>query len=189
MHDSVLKWFAETLAIEDIQGRRVLEVGSYDVNGSVRPTVEALEPRIYVGVDQSEGPRVDVVCKATDLAARFGSKSFDVVISTEMLEHVEDWRPVMTNMVDVLGDGGWMYLTTRGPGFPYHPYPIDRWRYTVDAMADILDRCGLEPIVVTPDPQAAGVFAIAHKPTGWTAPWRTGLFDGVAVERMAEDPR
>ena len=184
MHESVLAWAGETLASSDIKDRRVLEVGSYDVNGSVRPIVMALDPSSYLGVDQSEGPGVDVVCGATELVERFGVGAFDVVISTEMMEHVVDWRPIIMEMVDVLGPNGLLLITTRSPGFPYHPYPIDTWRYTVDAMHDILAACGLIFRQVTSDPQVPGVFAMARKPADWVAPWCPGLFDVIPVVPM-----
>lgn len=167
MHESVLQWVGETLMSADIAGRSVLEVGSYDVNGSVRPTVLALEPASYTGVDQSAGPGVDQVVSAVDLVAKFGAGSFDVVISTEMLEHVEDWRPIVAEMVNVLAPGGLLVLTTRSPGFPYHPYPVDTWRYTVDGMGQILAAAGLVARELVSDPQAPGVFAIARKPHDW----------------------
>lgn len=167
MHESVLQWVGETLTAEDIAGRSVLEVGSYDVNGSVRPIVRALGPASYVGVDQSAGPGVDQVVSAVDLVETFGAGSFDVVISTEMLEHVEDWRPIVVQLVEVLAPGGLLVITTRSLGFPYHPYPVDTWRYTLDGMGQILVAAGLVVRELVSDPQAPGVFAIARKPHDW----------------------
>ncbi len=184
MHDSVLAWVGQTLQRDDIAGRRVLEVGSYDVNGSVRPIVRLLGPASYLGVDQSRGPGVDLCVEATNLVDEFSLDAFDVVISTEMMEHVVDWRPTITQMVEVLAPGGLLLITTRGPGFPYHPYPIDTWRYTVDAMRELLLACGLILREVIEDPQAPGVFALATKPMDWVRPWRPGLFDDIAVEAM-----
>ena len=184
MHESVLAWVQATLDVGDVKGRRVLEVGSYDVNGSVRPIVMALDPSSYLGVDQSEGPGVDVVCSATELVDRFGAGAFDIVISTEMLEHVVEWQPIVVQMVDVLAPGGLLLITTRSPGFPYHPYPVDTWRYTVEAMRDILATAGLLIREIAADPQAPGVFAVAIKPAVWDAPWRPGLFDSIAVQPM-----
>ena len=47
-----------------------------------------LSPTEYVGVDIEPRKFVDVVLPAEKLTEYFGSESFDVVISTELLEHV-----------------------------------------------------------------------------------------------------
>ena len=75
-----------------------LEIGSYDVNGSVRPLVAVLKPREYIGVDLRPGPGVDVVCDACSgaLADRYGR--FDIVIATETLEHVQSWPRFVREM-------------------------------------------------------------------------------------------
>lgn len=165
MHDSVLEWTAKTLMCADVTGRTVLEVGSYDVNGSVRPIVMAHHPASYLGIDIEPGPGVDEVCELADAARRFGQ--FDLVICTEVLEHVADWRGSALTLSSLVAPGGALLITTRGPGFPYHPYPIDTWRYTVEAMGLILEACGLNVRVLEPDPQAPGVFALAAKPASW----------------------
>ena len=54
----------------DVAGREVLEVGAFDVNGSIRPFVESLQPGRYVGVDIAPGPGVDEVVDASELIER-----------------------------------------------------------------------------------------------------------------------
>ena len=54
--------------------------------------------------------------------------------------------------------------TTRSEGFPYHPYPIDTWRYTTEALAAAVQRLGLIVERVDTDPQAPGVLLLARKP-------------------------
>lgn len=191
MHASVLQWFSTALTEADFAGLGVLEVGSYDVNGSVRPIVAAHGPAAYVGVDQSDGPGVDRVVACADLVAVFGPGAFDVVISTEMLEHVVDWQGCIAQLCEVLVAGGLLVLTTRSPGFPYHPFPIDVWRYPLGVMAAIIEAAGLRIRELVPDPGrgSPGVFAIAVKPAGWVAPWvarpLAEVFAGVQPEAMA----
>ncbi len=169
-HTSVLAWAPTVLPAAVVAGRRVLEVGSYDVNGSVRPIVVAGGPASYLGVDAQLGPGVDRVVDCARLVDELGEQ-FDIVISTEMLEHVVDWSTSIAQLVEAVAPGGLLVLTTRGPGFPHHPFPIDTWRYTVDGMAAILAACGLVDVLAVADPQAPGVFATAHKPVDWRAPW------------------
>jgi hypothetical protein len=89
-----------------------------------------------------------------------------------MLEHAEDWRAAMAGMIRVLAPGGLLVLTTRSEGFPYHGYPADHWRFSVDAMQDILSTAGLDILtcVGDPDPASPGVFATARKPEEWKWP-------------------
>ncbi len=99
----------------------MLEVGSKYVNGSVRPLIEKFcRPKEYVGVDIEPGKYVDVVLPAERLVEHFGPESFDVVISTETLEHVQDWRLVINNMKKVLKRGGYIYHNS----FPWFPIPF-----------------------------------------------------------------
>src|SRR2546422_8690157 len=147
---------------EEVTGKEVLEVGSMDVNGSLRAIVHRMMPRIYLGVDMAAGPGVDIVCKASNLVARFGEATFDTVISTEMLEHVCDWRVAVSNMKRVLKPGGTILITTRSPGFPYHGYPYDFWRYEPNDIRTIFADMQLQALAS--DPLAPGVFLKARKP-------------------------
>ena len=100
------------------QTRRVLEVGSYNVNGSVRELFPFSE---YFGIDVRPGRGVDHVA---DLAAmtdeQFTNWSdalelFDVVISTETLEHVADPSLLVERMRAMCAAGGVVVITAAGP--------------------------------------------------------------------------
>lgn len=153
---------AKSIAPEEVRAKRVLEVGAYNVNGTLRPILEAWGPSEYVGVDLMEGPGVDVVCEAERLVEHFGAESFDLVVSTEMVEHVRDWRRVFSNLKRICRPEGLIVITTRSPGYPYHAYPHDFWRYSLDDMQAIFADCEL--LALEPDPTYPGVFLMARKP-------------------------
>jgi len=174
MHPTVIDFVERTLTAEHITGKSVLEVGSADVNGSVRPYIESLHPKMYHGVDMAPGPRVDQVVDCELLSVTVGYGAWDVVISTEMLEHVRDWRACLLQLSYVTKLGGLLLITTRSPGFPYHPFPEDHWRYTNEQMRAILDALHFETITVEDDdPKASpGVFALARRPLDEPLPHR-----------------
>jgi SAM-dependent methyltransferase len=180
LHPSAYIFASRALTAADVAGKHVVETGAYDYNGSVRGVYEAMGPASYVGTDAQPGPGVDVVCPAENLPGELGEGSADVVVSTEMLEHAHDWRGAMAGMATVLAGDGLLLLTTRSPGFPYHPHPEDHWRFTVDAMDGIAEACGLEVLRLEPDPDwnAPGVFLLARKPAGWS---EVGMMAGLAV--------
>jgi hypothetical protein len=183
MHPSVLDFVQAHLPVSAVAGARVLEVGSFDVNGSVRPWVKSLKPAQYMGVDVSDGPGVDLVVDCERLCETVGA-GWDVVISTEMLEHVADWRVCMEQMVDALAVNGWLLATTRSPGFPYHPFPQDNWRFTRDDIAQIVTALGLAWFLVEDDPQCPGVFVLARKTTHVNTTVGYGRLDGIDVARV-----
>jgi glyoxylate carboligase len=103
---AVIEFFIESVEREEFEGKRVLEVGSKYVNGSVRPLVERFcRPREYIGVDIEPGKFVDVILPTERLVEHFGLESFDVVIATELLKHVQDWKLVVNNTKAVLRRG------------------------------------------------------------------------------------
>ena len=115
---------------EDIEGKSIIEVGSRDVNGSLRSLVETFNPSEYVGIDITDGLSVDEICNADNIVNHFGDdKKFDFLISNEMLEHVYDWREVISNFKRILKENGVLMITTRSKGHPYHGWPFDYWRY------------------------------------------------------------
>lgn len=161
-HNSCLAFGNKHLKAADIQGKRVLEVGACDVNGSLRPYIEGLRPHRYLGVDIQLGKGVDEECPVDELLRRYGPESFDLVVSTEMLEHVEDWLTSVANLKGVVRRGGLLLLTTRSLGFPPHGYPWDFWRYEVADLARIFG--DFEIRALEDDPEAPGVFLLARKP-------------------------
>lgn len=95
---------------------RVLDVGSADINGCNR---HYFGPECtYVGVDVAPGPNVDVVCPCHDLP--HAPESFDVIISSECLEHDMHWRRTLAKVCDLLRPGGVFLMTCASTGRPEH---------------------------------------------------------------------
>lgn len=116
---------------------RVLEVGAYNVNGTIRDAFQHGSDS-YLGVDMQEGPCVDEVIDATRLGERFEADSFDTVLCCECLEHtLRPWL-VVDGMRKVLRAGGLMVISTPTFGFPIHRHPVDCYRFGEDAYRQVL---------------------------------------------------
>lgn len=161
MHPSILEWVRARLLAHQITPGVVLEVGSMDVNESVRTVFP--DSCGYIGIDFREGPRVDRVMNAH--ALEFFDSSFDVVISTEMIEHDDEFWISIREMGRVLRSNGWLILTARGNGFMPHGYPDDFWRFTPSAFPKLLLMAGCEVIEVCEDwqPGHPGLFGLGRK--------------------------
>jgi SAM-dependent methyltransferase len=147
--------------VHEICGKSVLEVGSQAIGGSIRPYIESLGTTQYIGVDLEAGPGVDEICDAAKLIDHFGYGQFDVVVSTEMMEHARDWRGAINNMRTVLRSEGIIVITTRSLGWPYHAYPDDYWRFELDDIRRIFSDFSI--LSLEPDNHGPGVFLKAQK--------------------------
>jgi SAM-dependent methyltransferase len=137
-----IRWVSKNLTKEEVQGKRVIDVGSSDENGSVRYVFEFLDPAEYVGVDIAEGPGVDLICSAENLVERFGEESFDIVVSTCALEHIRDWKTSISNLKNVCKPGGTLLIILPS-SWAFHAYPHDYWRYGKEDMEDIFSDCDI----------------------------------------------
>lgn len=99
----------------NFNGCKVLEVGSLDVNGSVRDFFHACD---YTGIDVAPGRGVDLVCQGQDFAAP--DNFFDTVISCEAMEHNPHWAETFRNMLRACKPGGLLLLTCATSGRPEH---------------------------------------------------------------------
>jgi SAM-dependent methyltransferase len=81
--------------------------------------------RVMVDVDPARGP--DIVADAHALP--FADNSFDLLLCTEMLEHVVDPPRALSEMRGVLKPDGRLLLTTRFV-YPLHDTPNDYFRFT-----------------------------------------------------------
>jgi SAM-dependent methyltransferase len=162
MHKSVENFIKQSLLYDDIFDKTILEVGSRNINGSCREYINSLNPKSYLGIDIENGEGVDIVMKAEELVKYFGKEQFDIIISTETLEHCKNWKSVISNMKQILKPKGLLVITTRSRGFPKHEYPGDYWRFEVEDFKQIFE--DFEILDLMKDPQIYGVFIKIKKP-------------------------
>ena len=112
-----------------------LDIGSFDVNGSVKRTIGD-KCRLFTGIDMREGPGVDMVMNGHDILDEWGYEEFDLVTCCETFEHDINFWITLNNMRLVLKRGGWMFISAPGLFFMHHDYPSDYYRFTEEVFKD-----------------------------------------------------
>jgi SAM-dependent methyltransferase len=105
----------KSLFPEKFVGQKILEIGSLDINGTVRGLFTSCD---YAGLDVAAGAGVDVVCEGQNYDAP--DSSFDVVLSCEVMEHNPYWVETLENMIRMLKPGGLMVMSCATAGRPEH---------------------------------------------------------------------
>jgi hypothetical protein len=139
MIPEILRFAREVKQQFNIRPGRVLEVGSYNVNGTIRDVFQQ-DAESYIGIDIIPGPGVDQVLPSHEIRRVWSNGTFDTVICNEMLEH--DPMPWLTvaQMRAVLKRDGVLFVSTPIFGFPLHRFPKDYYRYGEDAFHEFIFR-------------------------------------------------
>lgn len=111
------------------RGDLILEIGSMNVNGSLRDFCPA-ESR-HVGADVSAGAGVNLVISPVSQLP-FPDQTFDAVVSSSCFEHDRMFWVTFLEICRVVKEGGYIYINAPSKG-EYHRYPIDAWRFFPDA--------------------------------------------------------
>lgn len=114
MHPEVYTYVKDAVNRIETPISTVVEVGSYDVNGSVRRLFSGTQ---YVGIDVRPGRGVDVVANGAEWQP---PEPVDVVVSTSTLEHTPQAMRIVANMAAMLKPGGTCIITCATDPFPIH---------------------------------------------------------------------
>lgn len=120
----------------DLTGKRVLDIGSLDLNGNYRGLIEG-RGGDYAGLDLVGGQNVDVIARGS-YDYPIDSGSLDVAISGSVMEHVEApwlWVPELARM---LRPAGFLAIVTHWQ-WEIHRFPVDCWRFLPDGMNYLLE--------------------------------------------------
>lgn len=122
----------------------VVEIGSQDVNGSLRTLCP--EQFKYTGVDFVAGKGVDLILDDPYILP-FDSDSIDVVLSSSCFEHSEMFWLLYIEIMRILKPTGVFYLNVPSNG-ELHRWPVDCWRFYPDsgrALITWAKRNGMRP--------------------------------------------
>ena len=173
------------LLAKDQRGRTL----DYGCGGSpYRGLLTELRP--YVRADIPPGDGLDLTLDADGLLHGEPDSSYDVVLSTQVLEHVPDAPRYLAEAFRLLRPGGTLILTTHG-FIPEHGCPYDFTRWTADGLARAMTDAGFvveENYKITLDRRAAICFLnytmmylVGRGLLGWAA---RGLYRRILI-RMA----
>lgn len=97
--------YVKSIFPDSFKNKTVLDVGSLDINGSNRNLFENCD---YTGIDICDGKNVDVNSHLCDWQT---DKTFDVVISTEALEHDSRYMQTLAKISKLTKKGGLIIIT------------------------------------------------------------------------------
>jgi SAM-dependent methyltransferase len=138
----VLYDFLEAASVAIPQGSRLLDAGA----GESQYRALFQQTR-YIGVDLAIGDsswnyqRLDARCDLSRLP--FVSQAFDVVLCTQVLEHVVQPQQVLAELSRALRPGGTLYLSAP-QSWHQHQTPHDYYRFTSYGLRYLLEQAGFE---------------------------------------------
>jgi SAM-dependent methyltransferase len=138
---------------ERAAGKRVLDVGC-----GVKPYYPFFATASeYVGVDVKENVNADLEGSVDALPVE--DESFDIVLCTQVLEHVDDPALAVRELRRVTAPGGRALVSTHGVML-YHPNPQDLWRWTHTGLERLFRDNGWTDVAVTPGAGSAEALAM-----------------------------
>ena len=114
MHAEAFNFVAR--AARDITARqlKIVELGSRDVNGSVRPLFAGHD---YTGLDIAPGDGVDVVADGAEWGE---TATYDLGLCLEVLEHAPNAGAIVANLRRIVRPGGMLIITAATEPRPPH---------------------------------------------------------------------
>src|SRR6476660_4442754 len=117
-----------------------------------------------IALDIKRGIGVQIIGDAQALG--IGNETFDVVLCTEVLEHLPEPQRAIDEIFRVLVPGGQLLLTTRFL-FPIHDAPHDYFRFTKYGLRHLLRR--FEILELQEETDAVGTLAVLLQRLGMQA--------------------
>jgi SAM-dependent methyltransferase len=129
--------FVKKILADYFMNKRVLDVGSGDINGNNRFLFDNCH---YDGNDVIEANNVTIVSKTKDLP--FARNTFDTIISTECFEHDPEYELSFKKIYEMLKPNGLFCFTCASSGRHEHgtrrTTPIDSYG-TIGNLKDMID--------------------------------------------------
>lgn len=102
----------------------------------------------YIGADVGDNPHADCKIKP-DEKLPFKDGDFDIVLSSQVLEHVENSDFYLSESRRVLKEGGILILSTHGT-WQFHSAPVDVQRWTSYGLKKLIEKSGFSIMEFVP---------------------------------------
>jgi SAM-dependent methyltransferase len=142
--------------------RHATALPTLDIGAQNGPYAASFPNRVALDIRPGAGVRVIGDAQALGIA----DDSFDVVLCTEVLEHLPEPQRAVDEMFRVLRPGGLLLLTTRFI-FPIHDAPHDYFRFTKYGLRYLLRR--FERVEVEDETDSVGAIAVLVQRLGMQA--------------------
>jgi len=108
------------------------------------PYRSVIEPMVgkYLGIDLDINPSADHYIDY-DSKTTLPDNFCDIILSNQVLEHVDSPHSYLSEAYRLLKPGGSMILTTHGYWY-YHPTPYDYWRWTSAGLKKTIEADGFQ---------------------------------------------
>lgn len=133
-----------------------------DIGAQNGPYAASFPRRIALDIRRGAGVQILGDAQALGIAGRV----FDVVLCTEVLEHLPEPQQAIDEMFRVLKPGGTLLLTTRFL-FPIHDAPHDYFRFTKYGLRHLLRR--FEILELQEETDSVGALAVLVQRLGMQA--------------------
>jgi SAM-dependent methyltransferase len=158
--------------------RTIVELGSQDVNGTLRDHCPF--SACYIGLDVAPAKGVDVVIDP-NRPLPIASDSVDAVVTSSAFEHDPCFWETFLELIRILRPGGLLYVNVPSNA-AFHRFPVDCWRFYPDAGVALVQwaaRRGLsvelmESFVAWPQTDIWVDFVAVFRKMGGTTPDRIG---------------
>ena len=143
-----IKCFVKAAIQATTTGDRILDAGAGECRNR-----ELIENQTYIALDAACGDQswnysgLDAIANLEKVP--FKPNSFDVVICTQVLEHVREPQLVLNEFFRIAKEGGSIYISAP-QGWGVHQAPYDFFRYTHFGLRYLLEKSGFEMISITP---------------------------------------
>lgn len=129
-------------------GDQILDAGAGECRNR-----DCIKNQTYIALDAACGDQswdysgLDVIANLEKTP--FKPDSFDLVICTQVLEHVNEPQIVLNEFFRIANAGGTICITAP-QGWGVHQAPFDFFRYTHFGLRHLLEKAGFEIVSITP---------------------------------------